>query len=870
MKERDLTEIISRYLRGELAPEEQVQLEKDLETDEELRQELTRFQKARALAAFEAGKAVAASSKLDAYKAAFRDMLKAEGDNYLEQAQVESPPKHQVEEPAKPLRIKNGWWITFALLLITAAAIWYFYTQPRLKPIALAYGEVKTGTINKPGEIHAFSFDGALGDTVFIFVQSEYLNPTLKLYDSTGKLISSSAQEANDTLTLTNATLPSSGKFVLHISGKPNNGAGNYQLRIEKSSSPIANTEPSLKSQPTSEPKKPEEIGKNSENREPEKPSTPLQSSRLLALATDHLADHFTEDFKSANTKSGETKDTLSLAGEAFDEQNWKQAIALYKQVKDIQGRSSAYAKMGMAYLQNNQPDSAIVVFKNLKEHSLISDWQEKGHWYLLLAYLTGGEKYRKNFEAELDMALKNPKMKGEMMERFKALAAEFNDLWLFPGMLFAKVTKEMEDFQDTVPDWTRDTVLARKLMEEYFSNTQSGQEKKLLAKLDTVGRIYLLTMGRNSEEYASVMHGKGFLYQSLSFLDSAILFYQEAIAIRKNVLKQESLNLAMSYNNIGLCFYFQSDYDQAIEAHSNSLAIRMKLLGEEHIEVANSYVNLGICFYQKSNYDKTRDLFEKSLAIRIKILGVENPDVAKSYNNLGSILRLQGDYDRAIEVHQKALAIKFKIYEETHPEIGVSYINLGNCYIIKGDIDKAIEFFKKSLTIDSVFYGAKSHYVATSYLGLGNCYYKQKKYNRAMIFYNKALEIRIDALDTIHTEVANVYINLGGCAFEKGEYNEAIAYFKKSLPIYHEILGSKCYEVASANFNIGNCYYFKKEYKEALAYFRTCLNITLRRSCGKFCPGLRYFFRRIARIRLQKMPPPEQNLLPTASKSNI
>jgi len=41
----------------------------------------------------------------------------------------------------------------------------------------------------------------------------------------------------------------------------------------------------------------------------------------------------------------------------------------------------------------------------------------------------------------------------------------------------------------------------------------------------------------------------------------------------------------------------------------------------------------------------------------------------------------------------------------------------------------------------------------------------------------------------------------------------------------------------------------------------RACLKITLRRKCGKFYPELRYFFRRIARIRLQKMPFSESNL---------
>jgi len=47
---------------------------------------------------------------------------------------------------------------------------------------------------------------------------------------------------------------------------------------------------------------------------------------------------------------------------------------------------------------------------------------------------------------------------------------------------------------------------------------------------------------------------------------------------------------------------------------------------------------------------------------------------------------------------------------------------------------------------------------------------------------------------------------------------------------------------------------------------FRTCLKITIRLIWGKFAPVLRYFFHQIARIWLQKMPCPEQNLPPTNS----
>ena len=53
-----------------------------------------------------------------------------------------------------------------------------------------------------------------------------------------------------------------------------------------------------------------------------------------------------------------------------------------------------------------------------------------------------------------------------------------------------------------------------------------------------------------------------------------------------------------------------------------------------------------------------------------------------------------------------------------------------------------------------------------------------------------------------------------------------------------------------------------------ASIYLRACWEITLRSICVKFSSVHRYFFRRIARIRLQKMPYPKQNLSATDPKA--
>ena len=75
-------------------------------------------------------------------------------------------------------------------------------------------------------------------------------------------------------------------------------------------------------------------------------------------------------------------------------------------------------------------------------------------------------------------------------------------------------------------------------------------------------------------------------------------------------------------------------DFEKAKEYHELALSIYVKNLGPENVEVANSYNNLGLVHRKPGNFEKAKEYHELALSICVKNLGSKNVEVANSYKS--------------------------------------------------------------------------------------------------------------------------------------------------------------------------------------------------------------------------------------------
>ena len=84
--------------------------------------------------------------------------------------------------------------------------------------------------------------------------------------------------------------------------------------------------------------------------------------------------------------------------------------------------------------------------------------------------------------------------------------------------------------------------------------------------------------------------------------LEQAKDYHQKAIEIRKNALGPNHIDVATSYNNLGLVYEALGELEQAKDYHKKAIEIRKNALGPNHITVAASYDNLGSVYKAMMN----------------------------------------------------------------------------------------------------------------------------------------------------------------------------------------------------------------------------------------------------------------------------
>ena len=205
-----------------------------------------------------------------------------------------------------------------------------------------------------------------------------------------------------------------------------------------------------------------------------------------------------------------------------------------------------------------------------------------------------------------------------------------------------------------------------------------------------------------------------GIVHRELGEFYHAQQYHELALAIERQKLGAQHVDVASSYNHLATVLRDQGDLEKAKEYHERALAIQIQKLGAQHVDVARSYNNLATVLSDQGDLEKAKEYHERSLAIRIQKLGGQHVDVASSCNNLATVLRDQGDLEKAKEYHERALAIRIQKLGAQHVDVASSYNNLANVFSDQGDLKKAKEYFERALTILMNKHVTQHRFVAT------------------------------------------------------------------------------------------------------------------------------------------------------------
>jgi len=293
---------------------------------------------------------------------------------------------------------------------------------------------------------------------------------------------------------------------------------------------------------------------------------------------------------------------------------------------------------------------------------------------------------------------------------------------------------------------------------------------------------------------------GVGYYY--LSEYEKALELLERSLKIRREIGNKEDIINAL--NNLGIVYGDMNEHELAIKYYLESMEIESEIGNRNGI--AGSLNLIGMVYENLSDYNKALEYFRRSELIYEEIGNKYGQ--ASTLANIGLIFRVLTNYDKAIEYNLRAL----KINEETENKEGIARTlgNIGMIYDDIGERDKALDYYHRSLKMDKELNN------------IGIIYDDMKQYDIALQYYIDSHDIYKEISNA--NGVADASNNIGVAYKNQKKYDQALQYLQESLASYKTI-GRKEGIAASLN-NIATVYKETKQFSIALDYFNRALII--------------------------------------------
>ncbi|MBN2165802.1 MAG: tetratricopeptide repeat protein [Marinilabiliaceae bacterium] len=248
--------------------------------------------------------------------------------------------------------------------------------------------------------------------------------------------------------------------------------------------------------------------------------------------------------------------------------------------------------------------------------------------------------------------------------------------------------------------------------------------------------------------------------------------------ALKLAVEKGNKRGEAEAYSNLGLGYYFKSDFEKLLKSYKKSIEVYKDIGDEQSISALSS------TYYRLKQSEQALNNYFQSLQIYID----------------------QGKYNKQIETCR----------------------NIGDVYRDISDYGSAIDYYLQSLSLlkDRIRYYPNSK-IFTDELtqvlsNIGKVYFNQGEYRQSLMYFNQLTEILADSED-LHSKAA-VLNNVAGSYFFMNELDSSFYNYTEALKIQSK--ANDYYGAAMSLLNIGRIYLAKEEPDSAKKSFNKSLNL--------------------------------------------
>ncbi len=271
---------------------------------------------------------------------------------------------------------------------------------------------------------------------------------------------------------------------------------------------------------------------------------------------------------------------------------------------------------------------------------------------------------------------------------------------------------------------------------------------------------------------------------------------------------------------NSGMAYDYEGQPDSSLLFHQQALNIRHQLLGSGHIATATSHGYLGFLYrYKKNDLIRAEHHYRQQLA-GLKMAGAPAEHFAKCYYNLSSTLGEKKDYRLALTYAFKALEIA-RSEQMSKSFISYCLTSVANNYDLLRNYAEAITYYQEAIAFIESFAGRDSPALLLRLNNLGIAYRETYRYKEADQCFDRALKIARVYYGEESPEAADCYMHIGLGAIQKKESREMV---EKALAIYRKGCQTYCKDVARAYVQMARWWEKKGNSDSALFHYQTAL----------------------------------------------
>lgn len=361
--------------------------------------------------------------------------------------------------------------------------------------------------------------------------------------------------------------------------------------------------------------------------------------------------------------------------------------------------------------------------------------------------------------------------------------------------------------------EWDKVAVCYNKISENQWRDVKLDQALQSAKKALTISTEKIKVKNIHQAE---ALDNIGVYYRlSGADLDKVFECYQDAYAIKTEILPENDLEFSDSYFQLGLYYGTKGDYENSLSNYDKALTIRKKHLASDDIKIADVHEAIGRVLYEIGHYDKSLEHFENAFEIASKTFDQNDFYFVKMYNKLGIIYYYKQAFNKSLEYYQRALQVSIDHLGEDHPDQARLHHNVGTIYFQQGERERALYHIEKTIKIGVKTYGEGYRDLFYPYSFISQVYGGKK----GIYYAKKALDICLKNIGKNHIRTAEVYSSLGKLYQDDKAYDLAYEYFNKSLNIHTHIFGDRNANIAYSYNLISDLFLVQKKYYQAVVY---------------------------------------------------